>query len=217
MWCIQAIDGEYRKRMYDVLDLYAREGKQLHVIAIDEKPKEIRSEKRKPIPMRPGSPEKYDYEYVRKGSANIFIAVDPKRGKRIAKVTRRRTKKDFALFIKDVLKAYPRARKLHLVMDNLNTHFPKSIIETFGEEAGGSMLSRMVFHHTPKHGSWLNMAEIEINVMDTECTKRRFDSYEELDGDVKAWANRRNAQRAKIKWGFTREKADAKLSKYYAV
>lgn len=215
MWCIQKIDEEYRKRMYDILDLYSREGKQLHIIALDEKPKEIRSDRRKPIPMHPGSPERYDYEYTRNGRANIFIAVDPKRGKRIAKVTRRRTKKDFAFFVMDILKAHPRARKLHLVMDNLNTHLPKSIIETFGEEESTNMLSRIEFHYTPKHASWLNIAEIEINVMDTECTRRRFQSCEDLETNVMAWERRRNGQRRKIKWTLTKERADAKLSKHY--
>ena len=215
MWCIQTIDEEFRKRMYDLLDLYSREGKQLHIIAIDEKSKEIHSDKRNPIPMKPGSPEKFDYEYERKGTANIFIAVDPKRGKRIAKVTERRTKKDFALFIKDILGAYPHARKLHMVLDNLNTHFTKSILETFGEEEGKKMLSRMEFHYTPRHASWLNIAEIEINVMNEHCTKRRFQSRENLKEEVDAWQKRRNRERAKIEWLFTKEKADKKLSKYY--
>ena len=215
MWCIQRIDSEYRKRMYDLLDLYSKKGKQLHIIAIDEKPKEIHSDSRKPVPGKPGSPEKYDYEYIRKGKANIFIAIGPQRGKRKTKVTLRRTKKDFACFIKDILEEYPNARKLHLVMDNLNTHFPKSIIETFGEHESKKMLSRIEFHYTPKHASWLNMAEIEINVMDTECTGRRFDSKEELERSVKAWERRRNRKRCRIKWNFTKEKADKKLSKYY--
>ena len=217
MWCIQTIDEEYRKRMYDLLDLYSRVGKQLHIIAIDEKPKEIHSNRRKPIPMKKGRPEKYDNEYIRKGKANIFIAVDARRGRRIAKVTKRRTKKDFAFFIKDVLDAHPRARKLHLVMDNLNTHFPKSIMETFGEDKGKKKLSRIEFHYTPKHASWLNMAEIEINAMDIECTKRRFNSHRDLKKNVKAWEKRRNKGMAKIKWTFTKEKADKKLSKYYTV
>ncbi len=215
MWCIQTIDEEFRKRMYDLLDLYSRRGKQLHIIAIDEKSKEIHSDKRNPIPMRPGSPEKFDYEYRRKGTANIFIAVDPKRGKRITKVTERRTKKDFAFFLKDVLDAHGKARKLHIVLDNLNTHFTKSIIETFGEEEGKRMISRMEFHYTPKHASWLNIAEIEINVMDEQCTKRRFQSRENLKEEVEAWQKRRNREQAKIEWLFTREKADKKLSKYY--
>ena len=127
----------------------------------------------------------------------------------------RRTKKDFAFFLKDVLDAHGKARKLHIVLDNLNTHFTKSIIETFGEEEGKRMISRMEFHYTPKHASWLNIAEIEINVMDEQCTKRRFQSRENLKEEVEAWQKRRNREQAKIEWLFTREKADKKLSKYY--
>ena len=215
MWCIQIMDEEYRKRMYDILKLYAIDGRQLHIVAIDEKPKQIVSDKRKPMPMKPGSPERYDYEYVRKGTANIFVAVDPKRGERIAKVTKRRTKKDFAFFVRDILDAYPHAKKLDFVLDNLSTHFAKSISETFGEDEGRKMLSRIEFHYTPKHGSWLNIAEIEINVLDIQCTKRRFESYGELKRNVKAWEKRRNKDKATIKWSLTREKADKKLSKHY--
>ena len=143
MWCIRAIDGEYRKRMYDVIDLYTKKNMRLHVIAIDEKPKQIVSDKRKPIPMKPGSPERYDYEYVRHGTANIFVAVEFKAGKRMTRVTKRRTKKDFAMFVKEVLDGYPRIRKLHIVLDNLNTHFAGSFEETFGEEQAKSILRRI--------------------------------------------------------------------------
>ncbi|WP_337860644.1 transposase [Ferroplasma sp.] len=122
--------------------------------------------------------------------------------------------KDFALFLKDVPDAYPKARKLDLVMDNMNGHFPKSITETFGENEEKKMISRPEFHYTPKHGSWLNIAEIEINVMDMECTKRLFESYNELETSVNAWQKRMNKKKAKIKWSFTKEKADTKLSKY---
>ena len=215
MWCIQAIDGEYRKRMYDVIDLYAEKNRQLHVIAIDEKPKQIVSDKRKPIPMKPGSPERYDYEYVRKGTANIFVAVEFKTGKRMIRVTKRRTKKDFAMFVKEVPDGYPRARKLHIVLDNLNTHFAGSFEETFGEEQARSILRRIEFHYTPKHGSWLNVAEIEINVMDMECTGRRFEDLRSLEDEVSAWTGRRNRDWKKIKWGFDRTKKDKELSKYY--
>ena len=149
MWCIQTIDGEYRKRIYDILDLYCRNNRKIHVIALDEKPKQIVSDKRKPIPMKPGSPERYDYEYKRKGTANIFVAVEAKAGKRITKVTKRRTKKDFATFVKDVLDRYPKARKLHIVVDNLNTHFAKSFEETFSKEQAESILQRIEFHYTP--------------------------------------------------------------------
>ena len=217
MWCIQTIDEEYRKRMNDILDLYSRRGKHLHIIAVDEKPKEIHSDRRDPIRMTPGHPEKYDYEYRRNGKANIFVSVDPNRGRRIAKVTRRRTKSDFALFVRDILDECPRARKIDIVLDNLNTHFAKSITETFSKEEGERMISRIRFHYTPKHASWLNIAEIEINAMDIECTGKRFQSYEALEKSVMAWQKRRNRKKAKIKWTFTQEKAELKLSKYYTI
>ena len=137
-----------------------KKNRQLHVIAIDEKPKQIVSDRRESIPMKPGSPERYDYEYVRNGTANIFVAVEPKTGKRITKVTKRRTKKDFAMFVKEVLDRYPKARKLHIILDDLNTHFASSFQETFGEEEATRILQRNEIHYTPKHASWLNVAEI---------------------------------------------------------
>lgn len=215
MWCIQAIDEVYKKRMYDILDLYSNDRKDIHVIAIDEKPKPIRSDKRKSIPMKQGSPERYDYEYVRNGKANIFVAVEPKKGKHMTRITRRRTKKDFARFIRSVLNKYKDGKKIHIVLDNLNTHFRSSFEETFGKDESDAMLSRVEFHYTPKHASWLNIAEIEINVMDIECTERRFESYSELKRQVKAWTQKRNQDKKKIEWTFDKEKADKKLSKYY--
>ncbi|EQD30093.1 transposase [mine drainage metagenome] len=210
MWCIQIIDEEYRKRMYDILDLYSSDGEDTHVIAIDEKPKPIRSDKRKSIPMKPGSPERYDYEYVRRGKANIFVALEPKKGKHMTMVTRRRTKKDFAGFVKCVLEKYHDGKKIHIVLDNLNTHFRGSFEETFGKDESDAMLSRVEFHYTPKHASWLNIAEIEINVMDMECTDRQFDSYSDLKKQVKAWTKKRSRDKKEIQWNFDKE-----LSKYY--
>ncbi len=179
MWCIQTVDGEYRKRMYDILDLYANKNRQVHVIAIDEKPKQIISEKRRPIPMK-------------KDTANIFIAVKPRRGRRIANVTERRAKRDFANLVKDILDSYPEARKLLLVMNNLNTHFPGVITETFGEEKKKRMLSRLEFHYTPKHTSWLDIAEIEINVINMEYIDRRFENLKELEQKVRTETLKRN-------------------------
>ena len=215
MWCIQAIDGEYRKRMYDVLDLYANRSRSVHVIAIDEKPKQIVSDRRITIPMKPGSPEKYDYEYTRHGKANIFVAVEPKKGKRKVKVTERRTKKDFAIFMKEVLEEYPKVRKLYIVLDNLNTHFPGSLEEAFGKEEKERIMSRVEFHYTPKHASWLNIAEIEINVMDIECSGRRFENRESLEKEIGIWVAKRNSDRKRIAWGFDRKRADRKLSKHH--
>ena len=203
--------------MYDVLDLYEEPyDPQRPIINLDEKPKQLLGEKRTSIPMKAGSPEKYDYEYVRNGTANIFMAVEFKAGKRVTRVTKRRTMKDFALFVKMLVdEEYPDVEVVRLVMDNLNTHKEKAFYEMFTKDEAERILKKIEFHYTPKHASWLNAAEIEINVMDTECTDRRIGDMERLTKEVDAWTWRRNDMKKKIDWKFTREKADGKLSKYY--
>jgi hypothetical protein len=217
MWCIQKIDAAFRVCMYDVLDLYEEPyDPQKPIINLDEKPKQLLGEKRTAIPMIPGSPEKYDYEYVRNGTANIFMAVEFKVGKRVTQVTERRTMKDFALFVKMLVdKEYPDSKVIRLIADNLNTHKEMAFYETFDLNEAERLLSKLEFHHTPKHASWLNAAEIEINVMDIECTGRRIGDIETLTSEIAAWTKRRNDQKKKINWKFTRENADKKLSKYY--
>jgi len=216
MWCIQTIDAIFRACMYDVLDLYEKPyDPKRPIVNLDEKPKQLLGEKRLPIPMKLGSPEKYDYEYVRSGTVNIFVAVEFKAGKRVTQVTERRTMKDFALFVKMLVDEYPDPKVIRLVTDNLNTHKEKAFYETFSKEEAERILSKIEFHYTPKHASWLNTAEIEINVMDIECTGRRIGDMVTLTREVAAWTERRNDQRKKINWKFTREKADKKLSKYY--
>lgn len=203
--------------MYDVLDLYEEPyNPEQPLVCIDEKPKQLIKDKRMSIPMKRGSPEKYDYEYVRNGTANIFIAVEFKAGKRVTQVTKRRTMKDFALFVKMLIdEEYRDVEVIRLVVDNLNTHKEKAFYKTFSKDEAERILSRIEFHYTPKHASWLNIAEIEINVMDIECTGRRIGDMETLDTEVAAWTERRNEQKKKINWKFTREKADIKMSKYY--
>jgi len=217
MWCIQEITPEYRTRMYDVLDLYEEPYNPAKpIIGIDEKPKQLIEDSRKPIPLKQGKAEKQDYEYIRRGKTNIFMAVEPKGGKRYTQVTDQRTKKDFAIFIKEIVdKHYAHAERIRIVADNLNTHKPGSLHETFGNEEANRILQKIEFHYTPKHASWLNVAEIEIGVMDTECTDRRIKDKELLRTEVKAWTTRRNRQRKKINWTFTKQKADKKLSKHY--
>lgn len=217
MWCIQEIDSEYRKRMYDILALYQEKyDSSMPVIGVDEKPKQLIEDSRPPIPMKPGKPEKYDYEYIRNGKANIFVAVEPKGGKRTVQVTDRRTKKDFANFIKNIVdEMYPQVNKVRIVADNLNTHFQKSFYETFEKEEAERILNKIEFHYTPKHASWLNVAEIEINVMDIECTGKRMKNKETLEKEVMAWAIERNLDKKKINWQFKKGDADRKLSKYY--
>ncbi len=217
MWCIKEIDAIYRKRMYDLLDLYAEPyNPKRPYVGVDEKPKQLLGEVRMPIPMKPGSPMKYDYEYTRNGKANIFVAVNPKAGKRIVQVTLRRTKKDFAIFMKKLIdEVYFDVDILRVVVDNLNTHNETSFYETFDKNEAERLSNKIEFHYTPKHASWLNVAEIEISVMDTECTGRRVGDERTLTREVRAWAGRRNKDKKKIEWRFTKDDADKKLSKYY--
>lgn len=217
MWCIQTIDAAFRACMYDILDLYEEPyDPKRPVVNLDEKPKQLLGEKRTSIPMKPGCPEKYDYEYVRNGTANIFMAVEFKAGKRVTQVTKRRTMKDFARFVKILVdKGFPDVDVIRLVMDNLSTHKEKAFYETFNKDEAERILSKIEFHYTPKHASWLNAAEIEINVMDIECTGRRIGDMGTLGQQVAAWTRRRDEQKKKIDWKFTRERADRKLSKYY--
>lgn len=216
MWCIAEIDAEYRRRMYDILDLYEEPyDPRKPVVGLDEKPKQLIGEKRNPIPMKPGRPQRYDYEYVRNGNANILMAIEPKAGNRTVQVTDRRTKKDFALFVKKLIEDYRNADIIRLIVDNLNTHNESAFHETFGEDNAKSILDKIEFHYTPKHASWLNVAEIEISVMDTECTGRRIGDKMTLIQEVQAWTKIRNKDKKKIDWRFTREDADKKLSNHY--
>jgi len=217
MWCIQEINDEYRKRMYDILDLYEKPYDHFNpVIGVDEKPKQLLEDSRTPITMKPTCPEKTDYEYIRRGKINVFVAVDFKGGKRYIKVTKRRTKQDFAKYIKHLVNVtFKNAKTLHIVLDNLNTHFLKSFYETFEKEEADLLLSKIKFHYTPTHASWLNIAEIEINVMDIECIGRRIKCPKILRNEINEWMKKRNHQRKIIDWRFTKNDADRKLSKYY--
>ena len=217
MWCISEIDSVFRERMYDLLDLYEEPYDPLRpIVGFDEKPKQLLEDSRTPIPMEPSRAAKHDYEYVRHGTANIFMAVEFKAGKRTTRVTSRRTKRDFAKFVKHLVdKVYPNAERIRLVLDNLNTHNESAFFETYALEEAQRILDRIEIHYTPIHASWLNVAEIEIGVMDTECTRRRIPEKEMLRKEVTAWTNRRNRQKKKIEWRFTRQMADEKLSRYY--
>lgn len=217
MWCIATITPEYRKRMYDLLNLYGKKyNAKYPVVCVDEKSKQLLKDKRSVIAMKPGSPEKYDGEYERMGTQNIFVAVEPLAGKRYIKVTDQRKKADYANFIKGLVPTYPEAEKIQIVSDNLNTHFESSFYETFSKREANAILKKIKFHYTPKHGSWLNMAEIEINMMDRECLNRRIGQKGVLKKEVAVWGKQRNKEKKKINWTFTKKKADKKLSKYYA-
>lgn len=217
MWCITTITNEYRERMYRILDLYKEPyDKEFPVICFDEKSKQLLEDSRKPIPLKPGSVAKYDYEYKRNGTCNIFVAVEPKAGKHYIKVTDQRRRQDFAQFMKWMIEnKYKKAKKVRMVMDNLNTHFEKSFYETFSKQESKRILKKIQFVYTPKHASWLNMAEIEINMMQKECLDRNIGNRKDLENELVAWRNQNNKERRKIYWRFTRGKADKKLSKYY--
>ncbi len=186
------------------------------MVCFDEKSKQLLEDSRTPIPLKPGQVKKYDYEYRRKGTCNIFVAVEPKAGKHFIKVTDQRTRKDFAVFMKWLIdNKYKQAKKVIIVLDNLNTHFKKSIYETFSPQECSRLLKKIKFVYTPKHASWLNMAEIEINLLDHECLDRNIGNRNELERQILFWCNANNSDQRKINWSFTRYKADKKLSNYY--
>lgn len=218
MWCIAVITLEYRERMYRLLDLYEEEYDPARpVVCIDEKSKQLIEDTRKPILMKPGSVAKHDYEYKRNGTKNIFVAVEPKAGKRTITITNTRKKQDFATFVRDLVEnEYEQAKEIRIVLDNLNTHFEKSFYETFSETEAKHLLNKITFCYTPKHGSWLNMAEIEINMMDRECLGKRIGSEKLLKQRLQLWTKERNKAKKKINWTFTKQDADNKLSKHYA-
>ena len=217
MWCIGEITAEYRQRMEELLGLYARPyDPKEPVVCVDEKSKQLLQQTRAPIPMQVGAVAREDYEYKRAGTRNIFLAVEPKGQRREAAVTGRRAKPDFVGFVKHLVdEVYRGAQKVHLVLDNLNTHFRGSFEEVLGVERAEPLLQRVQFHYTPKHASWLNMAEIEIGIMERQCTGRRIGSETVLASEVAAWQHRRNDAGVGIEWKFTRQDADRKLAKHY--
>lgn len=217
MWCIGRITAEYRERMHDLLGLYAKPYDPTEpVVCLDEKSKQLLEQTRRPILVAPGQVAKEDYEYKRAGTRNLFVAVEPKAGHREVEVTRRRTKPDFVAFVQYLAQeVYAQARKIHLVLDNLNTHFRASFEGVMGAEAATIFLSRLEFHYTPKHASWLNMAEIEIGILDRQCTGCRIGNEARLCSEVLAWEQRRNQERRRIEWKFSRQEADQKLSRHY--
>lgn len=217
MWCIGELTAEYRRRMYELLDLYARPHDPCEpVICVDEKSKQLLRETHRPLPAKSAIPAKEDYEYERAGTCNIFVAVEPRGQRRFAQVTARRTKVDFVAFVCRMLRSgYSRVRKVHLVLDNLNTHVRESFDEVLGVTTAATLLRRIEFHYTPKHASWLNMAEIEIGVLQRQCLARCAAEHTILATEVAAWQRRRNAARCGIEWSFTRRDADRKLARHY--
>lgn len=217
MWCIGRLTEEYRIRMYGLLDLYALPYlEEEPVVCLDEKSKQMLKEIRTPLPLKSGTPAKQDYEYKRAGTRNLFVAVEPKGCRRIVEVTARRTKVDFVYFVCRLLETvYAQAKKVHLVLDNLNTHFRASFEEVLGQKAADVLLRRIEFHYTPKHASWLNMAEIEIGILERQCLGRRLADQATITLEVAAWQQQRNADHRGIVWSFTRQDADLKLGRHY--
>ena len=217
MWCIPKVDAEYVARMEDVLDLYGEPADPARpVVCFDESPNQLIGEARQPVPPAPGQPARYDCEYRRNGTVNLFVMLDAHRPWRTVKVTERRTAKDFAACMQDLAdRHYPNAACIRVVLDNLSTHSAAALYETFPPEQARRLLRRLEFHFTPKHASWLNMVEIEIGVLRGQCLDRRIDNRPELEAEIDAWQHQRNASGARINWMFSTNMARAKLAKAY--
>lgn len=217
MWCIPRVDGEFVARMEDVLDLYAEPPDTARpVVCFDESPTQLTGEARAPQAANPGQPQRYDYEYRRNGTANLFIFLDVQRSWRHVKVTDQRTALDFAQCMRELVDVhYAQAERIRVVMDNLSTHTAGALYTAFPPQEARRILQRLEFHFTPKHASWLNMVEIEIGVLRRQCLDRRIGDRAQLQAEVAAWERERNASGARIRWMFTAAKARAKMGRAY--
>lgn len=209
--------AEFVAAMEDVLEVYHRPyDAERPVVCMDECSKQLIGEVRDPLPPKPGHVAKQDSEYERNGTANVFMAVEPLAGQRTTQVTERRTRVDWARFVQMLLTTmYPLVEKIVLVMDNLNTHGIASLYEAFTPEVALALAARLDIHHTPKHGSWLNMAETELSVLSRQCLDRRIDDRERLAREIAAWQTARNAAHARINWQFKTADARIKLKRLY--
>jgi len=200
-----------------VLDLYAEPLQPWRpVVCFDERPVQLLSDKREPVPLQPGRAKRYDYEYQREGTANLFVMGQPLAGWREVKATQQRKKVDFAQCMKELVDVhFPDAQSIRVVLDNLNTHSPAALYEAFAPEEARRILRKLEFHFTPKHGSWLNMAEIEISILSRQCLKQRVGSLEQLADIAEKWTTARNAQQATINWCFDVTQARTKLARLY--
>lgn len=209
-------NADFVAAMERVLDIYKRPyDASRPVVCMDETPRQLIRETRTPIPARPGQPERHDYEYERCGVCNVFMATEPLAGKRMTQVTERKIKIDWARFLRNIAAHYSGAEKITLVMDNLSTHCPGALYEAFPAAQAKALWDRFEFVYTPKHGSWLNVAEIELGVMIRQCLNRRIDTIEELRNEVNAWQAHRDQLDAKVNWQFTTEDARIKLKRLY--
>ena len=217
MWCIPKVDAEYVARMEDVLSVYEEPpDPDRPVVCFDETPRQLIGEARVPVRAEPGKRARFDYEYVRNGTANVFMFVDVHRPWRHAKVTDQRTCADFAECMRDLVDIhYPEAERIRVVLDNLSAHSQSALYQTFEPAEARRILDRLEFHFTPKHASWLNMVEIEIGVMVKQCLDRRIADKATLVAEIAAWERRRNAERARIRWMFTVDRAREKMGCAY--
>lgn len=203
--------------MEDVLDLYAEPyDPRRPVVCFDERPYQLLEDKQTPLPMEPGRPRRVDYEYERHGSCNLFLVFQPLTGWRRVNVTERRTSEDFAWQMKWLVdEVFPEAEVIRVVLDNLNTHTPAALYQTFPPEEARRLARKLEFHYTPKHGSWLNMVEIEFSILARQCLNRRLPDVDSVRREVEAWAEARNAAQATVEWRFTTTDARLKLHRLY--
>jgi transposase len=213
MWCVADLTDEYLAKMEDVLEVYERPHNPVEpVVCLDEKPVSLHDDVRPARPMAPGKLRRPDNEYKRCGTANAFCAVEPQAGKHFTLVTPNRSAPQFAQALETIIASYPKADTIHLIMDNLNIHGQKSLTDYFGKEKGAELWSRLTLHYTPKHGSWLNQAEIEISLFARQClARRRIPTLEILRRESAAWNSEANRNATKINWAFTRKNARKKF------
>jgi hypothetical protein len=217
-WCIPPqSNAEFVAAMEDVLEVYHRPyDEKRPLVCLDEASRQLIGEIVEPIPAQPGQPQRIDYEYVRNGTANLFMIFEPLLGWRYVEVTERRTAKDLADVLRWLVEdVHTEAEKVVLVTDNLNTHTPACLYEAFAPEQARRIAEKLEWHHTPKHGSWLNMAEIELSVLSRQCLNGRIESREEMQKEVWAWKDERNEREVKVQWRFTTADARIKLRKLY--
>lgn len=216
-WCISEVDAAFVCQMEDILDLYEEGWDSRHpIVCLDEKPYQLLEHTHKPLPTKPRKPAREDYTYKRNGTCNLFVLFSPQAGWRHVKVTQQRTAKDYAECLKDLVDMrFPDAERIRIVQDNLNTHKGASLYKRFPAEEARRIYKRVEFHYTPKHASWLNMAEIEIHVLGKQCTDRRIGDVETLEREIAPWEEERNQCEAVVHWKFTTEKARGKFKKAY--
>ena len=215
-WCIGTLTSEFLWRMEEVLDLYEQPyDPQRPLICFDERPCQLLEDVVAPLPMEPGKPQREDYEYHRQGTCCIFVAFEPHTGQRFLQVRDRRTRVDYAQFLHELLARYPGVEKIRLVQDNLNTHTPGSFYTAFAGEEAFALAQRFEMHYTPKKGSWLNMAELELAVLGKQCLDRRIGDQEQLARELEAVEAARNRTRATVRWQFTKTDARRKFHRFY--